>query len=380
MKLRTTLLFSLLVIFFTSLAQTNNENDRYEEAILHLNLLNRIKAYEILTDIVKNDPNHFQRKDEAKEHYQKVIGLNNTDYNLAALELSKIYIEEKKLDSALVLIDNIVKIDTLNDNAYYQRGKIKLANKEYESAKKDLNRAISINSNENLYFYERGLSLVETKNWNYAINDFNKVIETVKTTPELENAYFYRGFCHYQEGQDPIYKGHKGLFEKALEDYNTCIKLDKKDEHAFFNRGEANMALGHYTDAIRDFKHAIMLNPNNYEAHYNKAMCNYHFGQENSAIKEMTDLVKQNPTFINALYQLGSWNYIAGNQKLALSYLDRVIFKEEAHADAYLLRGYVYLDMDNNKKACVDFRTADKIGDAKAHKEVEKHCSSKKGK
>ena len=85
----------------------------------------------------------------------------------------------------------------------------------------------------------------------------------------MENAFFYRGFSYFQEGIDPKYHGHKALLHKALDDYNKCISLDKRDEAAFYNRGEVNMLLGHYVDAISDFKHSIIINPTNYDAHYN---------------------------------------------------------------------------------------------------------------
>jgi tetratricopeptide (TPR) repeat protein len=379
--------FLVCILGFSAHAQTASETESYNQAMKHIGLLEYTRAKEILDNLLVKNPNlpsaqyqsglidlRLNDVPAAEAHFLKVLEIHQKDIVEASIELAKINLKAGKQDEALVYVEKVLQEDQSNHFAYFQRGQIKLKKGDFSAAKEDFNSAILYKNDEYIYYYDRGVALVELEDYNNAIQDFDKVVANIKTTPELENAYFYRGLCYYQEAMDPKYKGHKELLNKALSDYNMCVSLDKKDETAFFNRGEVNMALGHYVDAISDFKHCVMLNPNNYEAHYNKAMCNYHFGEEATAIRDMKTLTVMNPNFTDAIFQLGVWNYEFGENKKALENFNLLITKEKEHADAFYYRGLTYLEMDNTKLACQDFQKAQDLGDKESHKDFVKYC------
>jgi tetratricopeptide (TPR) repeat protein len=384
--------FTLIVVFglISNFSFSQSEKDvlQLNEALLNIKQLNRPKAQEILGDLLKRNPNYaaahyqagmidlfFKKETEAIEHFNKVIELNGSETSDAQLELAKIKYVAGDVEKALDYVNKVLTRDNSKDEAFYIRGKIKLAQGQFEDSKQDFNSAILLKNDEFIYYYHRGVALVELKDYPNAIQDFDKVVANIITTPELENAYFYRGLCYYKEGTDPKFKGHKLLMTKALEDYNMCVKLDKKDEIAFYNRGEVNMALGNYVDAISDFKHCLLLNPANYEAHYNKAMCNYHFGEILTAMKDMKALTILNPKFADAFFQLGVWHLEYGENKKALDNFNILIDMDKEHSDAFLYRGLTYLEMKENDKACEDLTMADKLGDKEAHKDIAKYCN-----
>ena len=386
-KTKSLILIFILSLFFNSFLFSQDE--QYQEALKHISELNRVKAYEILIDIIKKHPNfseahyqtglintYFNRDDEALANFNNVLSLNKAEVLNASFELSKLYIKKSEYNSALLLLNSVIEKDVSNDKALYERARIKNIMLDFNGASNDLTTAILYNPADYLYYYQRGLALIELRNFPGAIQDFDKVINNIKSTPELETGYFYRGYAYYQEGLDPKYRGHKGLFHKCLSDYNMCIALDKNDEAAYFNRGEANMALNNYINAISDYKHALLLNPKNYDALYNKAMCNYSLGEIESAVVDMKKLLVQNPNFTDAYFQLGVWSYESNQTKESIAYFTKLISLEEVHSDAYLFRGYAFLDENNMKSACQDWVVADKLGDKEAHKDIIKYCSS----
>ena len=46
----------------------------------------------------------------------------------------------------------------------------------------------------------------------------------------------------------------KGEFERAIEDYNEALRLERKYAAAFNNRGNAYRAMGEIDPAIRDYE------------------------------------------------------------------------------------------------------------------------------
>lgn len=385
-KLITTLFLSVILTGLLN-AQTDTEKAQYNDAMNYITQLNRVKANEILTDLIAKNPNYaaaqyqagiidnyFNNEAAALLHFKKVVALGGEFESDASFEISKSLIKAGKTDEALSILNKVLEKNNANDKAFFERGKIKLSQSNFTGAKDDLTTAILYNPNNYLYHYNRGLAFLELFDYPSAVQDFDKVIENIASTPQLENAYFYRGYAYYQEGIDPKYKGHKALLQKALLDYEKCISLDKKDEAAYYNRGEVHMALGSYIEAISDFKKAIMLNQHNYDARYNKAICNYHFGEEKSALNDMEELIKLNPKFADAYFQLGVWKYEQGDNKKALDAFNTLIEIENDHSDAYLFRGYTQLELNNTKDACIDWKKADTLGDKEAHKDLIKYC------
>lgn len=50
-----------------------------------------------------------------------------------------------------------------------------------------------------------------------------------------------------------------GLWEKAIADFSTVLRLDPNNVNAFFNRGSAHDSLGQYEEAVADYSRALDL-------------------------------------------------------------------------------------------------------------------------
>ena len=106
-------------------------------------------------------------------------------------------------------------------------------------------------------YYNKAL---KTEDVNERIKLLTKAIDK---SPKFTNAYHHRADA-YKE---------KGLFKKALADYNKIISLSPKDPFKYYARGLAYMERNDCASAIRDFSEAIKLKSNYDDFYYNRALC-----------------------------------------------------------------------------------------------------------
>lgn len=385
------LIFTLLVASAShSLSQVEA---KYHDAMGHIATLDKHKAADVFNEILSENASHapsiyqlalleseFGNEISAQKRFKQVINLNKEFVSQAYLELSKVDIALGETQEAFDYLNLAVEKDTTLDEVYYELGKLHFDEKQYKEALKNANKALALNQKLADYYYLRGVANVELGNLAEAIKDFNDVIAKDN---EIENAYFYRGYCYLTKGANANKRNRRDKLNKALADFNTCVKLDPKDDVAFYNRGETHMFMAeltpggghHYIDAIADFKSALQLNPNNNDAHFNKALCNYKYGYEEQALAEFETILKNDPKDADAMYQVALIKYEFQDFNAALDLYDKlVLLEEEPHKDTYLYRGYTLYELKQKKQACLDWKKADELGDREAHNDLRKYC------
>ena len=77
--------------------------------------------------------------------------------------------------------------------------------------------------------------------------DLNKAI---KLDNNFLAAYFNRGGLYFTQGE----------FEKALEDFQTCVAISPHTPYCYFNRSAVYNELGKTAKAIKDMQHFLELN------------------------------------------------------------------------------------------------------------------------
>jgi tetratricopeptide (TPR) repeat protein len=89
----------------------------------------------------------------------------------------------------------------------------------------------------------------------FLAKDYNNSIKYCTKTIELNNyntrAFLLRGIC---------YKELK-LYDKALEDFNTVLKIDKVNIHALRNRASTYYIIGDLKKSLNDYKKIYFLKP-----------------------------------------------------------------------------------------------------------------------
>ncbi|MEQ6124033.1 tetratricopeptide repeat protein [Pseudotenacibaculum sp. MALMAid0570] len=202
------------------------------------------------------------------EYYVGIEYYNNQEYNLAVIELEKVYNEGYQegiiyqlLISAYLQIkdyQNAMRVNNLYDNKfkkqfdsndYTNSGLIKSFSGLYNEALKDYNKAIELNSKNSIAFNNRGYTYNVMKDYENAIKDFEKAILLDESFAyALNNRGFAKiklgfkeeGFKDLQESMIldgtnsycylnfGIYYHDNGEYQKALEYYNKAKEIDEK--------------------------------------------------------------------------------------------------------------------------------------------------------
>jgi tetratricopeptide (TPR) repeat protein len=126
--------------------------------------------------------------------------------------------------------------------------------------------------------------------------------------------YFHRGNWYLQNKKYP----------KAIEDYNTSIRLSDKNSVVYFNRGIAWDNLNDHQSAIADFSHVLEMNPKNITAYFNRGGIHFRDGKLQKALADYSSAITIYPKY----------------------------------ADAFYARSQVYQQLKRVKKAEVDYRKA----------------------
>jgi tetratricopeptide (TPR) repeat protein len=134
---------------------------------------------------------------------------------------------------------------------------------------------------------------------------------------DLSFAYAHRGFAYNM----------KGMADRALRDFEEAIRLDHRNDNAYFGRGNVFYNRSDYERALLDFGRAIALNPN--VARY---------------FRDRAD------TYDNL-----------GHFEFALSDYDAALRLDPNDASIYYNRGLAYADKSRNDRALADFNQAIKI-------------------
>ncbi len=196
-----------------------------------------------------------------KEYYVGAEYYNNQEYNLAAIELEKVYNKGYREGTIYQLLIS----------AYLQI-------KDYPNARR-------VN---NLYD-----------------NKFKKQFNS--------NDYTNSG----------LIKSFSGLYNEALSDYNKAIELNSKNSIAFNNRGYTYNVIEDYEKAIKDFEKAILLDENFAYALNNRGFAKIKLGLKEDGLKDLQKSMTLNGTNSYCYLNFGIYYYDNGEYEKALEYYNK---------------------------------------------------------
>lgn len=163
----------------------------------------------------------------------------------------------------------------------------------------------------------------------------------------------------YERGSAHSRLGH---YDHALRDLTSAITLWPSYAHAYVARGTCRIALAQFDLAILDLTHALALEPDLRHAREVRAVA---WRAKGNAMNALADIAGE---IDNARRSLGhgadNMHYRAYGLVLATEYrraievLDDAIAIDASHAEAWLLRGYLHLLLDDPAKAIESYSAA----------------------
>jgi tetratricopeptide (TPR) repeat protein len=143
---------------------------------------------------------------------------------------------------------------------WYNLGRIERSLNHFKMAKIYLDRSINLQSDLTKAYFERALLFKQIGEKEKALDDYNTIIK-MKGDTYME-AFSNRGLT----------KKMLGDYGGALADLNQVIEEFPQNAELRKNRGNLNLLFGLHRKAIDDYTQAIALNDNYAEAHYNRAL------------------------------------------------------------------------------------------------------------
>jgi tetratricopeptide (TPR) repeat protein len=192
--------------------------ERYDEAL-------RVSDTAV---IIKNDPMNYYYRGiiftklnndiYAKREFEKAISKNKKLVE-PRLALAEYLLTHNDSEGAMSQINEVLKINDRNTDAYLMRSKVHIKNFDYPNAINDLSKNILIEPDKPDFYLFRGKCYQEFNQHTNAINDFSKYISLNPTNPD---AFFARARS-YEEIMN---------YDKAMDDYKQITVLSEFNQEA----------------------------------------------------------------------------------------------------------------------------------------------------
>jgi lipoprotein NlpI len=188
-----------------------------------------------------------------------------------------------------------------------------------------------------------------------ALNDCNEAIRIDRT---LAAAYLNRGNVYLS----------KSDMDHALADFNEALRLDPKNAWAYAERGNLYKNKGDLDHAFEDLNEAIKLDPGYALAYFSRGDLYKSKGDIKRAMADMNEALSLDPNYALAYFVRGRLSYMLGNAPAAIEDFTKAIKLDDKEATSYFNRGVAYYVLGGRKPdAIADFKKAAELNPKDAY-------------
>jgi len=201
--------------------------------------------------------------------------------------LSEAYLQLGRSSEALAQYDNMLKADSTNFEAWYEKGMLLAETGDTAGAINALARSYALQP-----LSMNGVMLAnlyaETKN-PLAIEIANQLIQKDSTSESLD-PIFIKG----------IYYSNTRQYPQATEQFDKCIAKDWKFTDAYIEKGIILYEEKNIDEALQTFKMANTVSPSNPDAYFWQGRCYESVGKKDEAIENYAQAYALDKTFTEA--------------------------------------------------------------------------------
>ena len=176
---------------------------------------------------------------EAKKNYLEVLENDPDNHQIKRL-LALIEYSTKNYSTALMLLNDCIKLNDQDSEALANRGMVNLKLKNLTDAENDYKKSIEIDDNINGLFNYANL-LKEKKDYNKSIQIFNRVL---KKNPNFYKAYNNIGMIQSELGE----------YENAIKNFDSALEIKNDYGNALFCKSINQLLLGNYTEGWKNYE------------------------------------------------------------------------------------------------------------------------------
>ncbi|MGB0177453.1 MAG: tetratricopeptide repeat protein, partial [Owenweeksia sp.] len=231
---------------------------------------------------------HFvqNRTRQSKLEWERCIQLDPENVP-CRLKMAELYIVVMDFTAALELLNEVIKIDNNNAEAYFYKGIVV--------------RDFKLDTSLALQYFQRAIDLKQ--DYVKALDMMGVMLSTRNDT--LAKYYFQRilalepnrGDIYFKLG---VYYMNRKEMNRALESYTKAVQLNPKDAGSYFNMGVIHVDLKAYEQAAGFFTQAINSQEKNYKAYYGRGYCYEVTGQFEKSKEDYLMAIQSNPSYTPA--------------------------------------------------------------------------------
>ncbi len=169
----------------------------------------------------------------------------------------------------------------------------------------------------------------------YALNDLYGAMESYTTAIKLDdrqdNAYFGRGMA----------LGRMGRVDEGITDLDVYIRRHPDSSLAYTKRGVRNIWRNHLAEAERDLTRAVELDPGNAEAHDDLGVVHAKHRRIGLAAQHFSTAIRLDPGYQKAYHNLAICFHLRGQNREALEIVDAGLELEPDSRESLLLKSTV---------------------------------------
>jgi tetratricopeptide (TPR) repeat protein len=162
--------------------------------------------------------------DEAVNAYEQALKIK-PNYQEAWLSLGAVLCDKlQQYEEALICFDNALRINYLDDFAWYNRGNALEHLQRYEDALACYNIVLKFNPDDEAAWYSHGWILYELGDYDSAIASFDHAL---KLNPDDDSAWYNKACCHALQGNIPqAVMSLSEAIQRSPNQYHQMVKTE----------------------------------------------------------------------------------------------------------------------------------------------------------
>lgn len=153
-----------------------------------------------------------------------------------------------------------------------------------------------------------------------------------------------------------------GDYQKAIEDFDTALKINPSFFYTYVNRGIVYGKVGKFNEAIADFDSALRLKPDYGEAYYYRAIADFNLNAIDNAIYDLTQAIKFSQGYVDAYNKRGQAYIAVGNYALAIEDFRTALSLDPENGALYYNLGAASSKAGDTAGAEASFKRARELG------------------
>jgi tetratricopeptide (TPR) repeat protein len=266
------------------------------------------------------------------------------DYLLTAEDA----LNRRDYDGALVALDNALRSNPDDIEAYLQRGELFTLQGRRDRAFEDLNRAIKLNPKNLLGFVERSELYTIAGDADHALADADRAIQL---DPASEAAYAARAEAY----------ATKEAWDRAMQDAAVAIRLGPKSIAGYLTRSHIYELTGDYQHALDDADRAVRIQPESATALNARCWNGAILARLDAALDDCNAAVALRPYSAEILDSRAFINLKAGKFDLALTDYNAALAVNPRFASSLYGRGLAKQGMGDKAGGKIDIGAAEGI-------------------